>query len=140
MTACITTSEIPQVIALLRAQLVEAGLGAWEIEPWLTKATARLTRDLHDGTCAYFVAYLNDEPIAMAGALLHDDHPFFSLKTNRYGCIVDEYVLPAHRGRDLEKHLRAQILAWIAQNAATAITTTPPGCARLAVNTIAWKL
>lgn len=140
MNTRITIAEITHVIALLRTKLIEAGLGAWEIEPWLAKATARLTRDLHDGTCAYFLEYHNGEPIAMAGALLRHDAAFLSLKAHRYGCVVDEYVLPAHRNHGLEPPLRAHALAWIAEATARTETAIPPNAARLAASSGGGKL
>lgn len=140
MAIRITESELHDAIALLQSMLVEAGLGAWEIEPWLKKAAARMAQCHRDGTGAYFVEYLDDKPIGTAGAVLRDSHAFLSLKTGRYGCVVDEYVLPTHRRRGTEQRLRAAALAWIAQNSATALDTLPPDVARLAANSGGGKL
>jgi len=140
MATRITASEFPHVIALLQAKLVEAGLGAWEIEPWLTKAGARLVKDHHDGTCAYFVEFFEGRPIGMAGALLCEHHSFLSLKTALYGQVVDEYVLSSQRGRGFERMLRATAVAWITENSATVILATSPDAARRAVNSGGGKL
>jgi GNAT superfamily N-acetyltransferase len=140
MAIRITESEFHHVIALQRSMLVEAGLGSWEIEPWLTKMRSRLARDHHDGTGAYFVKYIDGNPVGMAGALLRDYHAFLSLKTGRYGYVADEYILPANRGRGLPQQLHAAAVAWILQNGATVLETTPPNVARLAVHNHAWKL
>lgn len=129
----ISDSELPHVVSLLRAMLLEAGLGAWEIEPWLAKASARLAREHRDTTGACFVIYVEDLPVGMAGAQLHEHHAFLSLKTGRYGRVVDEYVLPAHRGQGLEQLLRTAALAWIAQRGVPALDATPPNVARLDV-------
>ena len=140
MTNRITDSECSHLVALLKAMLMEAGLGAWEIEPWLMKAAARVALDHRDNTGAYFVAYLDGHPVGMAGAQLHHHHAFLSLKTGRYGRVVDEYVLPAHRGCGLEQQLRADALAWLVQSGAPVLHSTPPNVARLNAHCYGGKL
>lgn len=136
----ITDSEFPHVLALLRAMLLEAGLGAWEIEPWLTKAAIRIAEDHRADTGAYFVTYVDGQPIGMAGAQVREVHTFLSLKTTRCGHVVDEYVLPAHRGNGLEQQLRTAVLAWIAQTGTPVLDSTPPNVARLATHSHGGKL
>ena len=136
----IADSELQHVVSLLRAMLLEAGLGAWEIEPWIAKATARLACGLRDSTGATFLFYAEGRPVGMAGAQLHDHHAFLSLKTGRYGRVVDEYVMPAHRGNGIEQQLRTAALAWIAQCSAPALNATPPNVARLAAHGHGGKL
>jgi GNAT superfamily N-acetyltransferase len=132
MAIRITESEFQHVLALLRSMLVEAGLGKWEIDPWLAKAAARLAQNHQDGTGAYFLEYVDGSPVGMVGASLHDHHAFLSLKIQRYGCVVDAYVLPAHRRTGLEQQLRADAVAWIRQAGAVVLDAPPPNVARLA--------
>lgn len=140
MAIHITAAEFHHVTALLRSMLVEAGLGAWEIEPWLTKAAARLAENYQNGTAAYFVEYVNGTPVGMAGALLREQHNFLSLKTGRYGRVVDEYVRPEYRGRGLELKLQSEADTWITQNNAKVLTATPPDVARLTAHSGGGKL
>jgi GNAT superfamily N-acetyltransferase len=128
------------MITLLRSMLVEAGLGAWEIEPWLTKAELRINQDHRDRIGAYFVEYVDGQPVGMASALLRDYHAFLSLKTGRYGSVADNYVLPAYRGRGIEQRLHAEAHAWIRQNGAAIVDTIPPNIARVAANSGGGKL
>lgn len=136
----IADSEFPHVVSLLRAMLLEAGLGAWEIEPWIANSAARLTRLHRENAGAYFVFYCDGHPVGMAGAQLHDRHAFLSLQTGRYGRVVDEFVLPAHRGNGLEQKLRDAALAWLARQNVPALEATPPNVARLDVLSRGGKL
>ena len=140
MSLRITESEFFHMITLLRSMLVEAGLGAWEIEPWLTKTKLRMAQDHRDGTGAYFVEHVDGQPVGMASALLRDYHAFLSLKTGRYGCVTDSYVLPAYRGRGIDQRLHAEAHAWIRQNGAAILDAIPPNIARLAANSGGGKL
>ena len=140
MALRITESEFHHVIALLHSMLVEAGLGAWEIDPWLTKAKARLTQDHRIGSGAYFVEYRGDTPIGMAGAQLRDYHAFLSFKTGRYGCVIDEYVLPSYRGQGIEHRLRVEATAWLRQATDIVLDAAAPNIARLAASSGGGKL
>lgn len=140
MSQRISESEFHHVLALLRSMLVEAGLGAWEIDPWLEKTAARLVKNHQAGTSAYFVESIDGQPVAMAGALLGEHHRFLFLISERYGRVVDEYVLPEFRGRGLEQRLRAEAAAWIAQTNSVILTAAPPDVARLAASSGVGKL
>ncbi|MFT3867916.1 MAG: GNAT family N-acetyltransferase [Nibricoccus sp.] len=140
MAVRITDLEFPHVLALLRAMLREAGLGAWEIEPWLSKSAARIARDYRENSGAYFVTYIDGQPVGVAGAQLREAQAFLSFKTTRYGQIVDEYVLANHRGNGLEQKLRTAALGWIAQMGMPVLESTPPNLARLAVHSHGGKL
>lgn len=136
----ITESEVPYVLGLVRAMLLEAGLGAWEIEPWLAKSAVRIANEQQENSGAYFLSYIDGQPVGVAGAQLRESHALLSLKTIRYGQVIDEYVLSAHRGKGLEQKLRNAALAWIAQNGARVLETTPPNVARLIAHSYGGKL
>ncbi|MFT3781546.1 MAG: hypothetical protein QM790_05965 [Nibricoccus sp.] len=140
MVRPLTAAETPIVISLLKAMLVEAGLGAWEIDVWLKKAEARIAAQYRVGATCYFLKQIAGEPAGVIGALLGEESSFLAIKSLRYGVLVDEYVLAPHRGQNCERELREAAAAWIEQNAAAVARNVPANACRLAVMSHGGKL
>jgi GNAT superfamily N-acetyltransferase len=62
----------------------------------------------------HFIAY-NEEntPIAIAGAILKTDFPYFTFKPGVYGWIIDVYTLPEYRGNKLATRLLELTNKWL---------------------------
>ena len=58
-------------------------------------------------------------PVAIAGALLKTDFPYFLFKPGYYGWIIDVYTAPAHRGRKLATRLHELTRQWLIEKGVT---------------------
>jgi GNAT superfamily N-acetyltransferase len=66
------------------------------------------------GQMRHFFAYnAEGQPVAVAGALIKDDFPFFLFKPGYYGWIIDVYTLPAYRRKGLAGRLLEETLQWL---------------------------
>lgn len=62
----------------------------------------------------HFIAYdKNNEPLAIAGALIKSDFPYYLFKPGYYGWIIDVYTVPQHRGKGLASNLMTLTVQWL---------------------------
>lgn len=62
----------------------------------------------------HFFAYNTEgQPVAVAGALIKNDFPFFLYKPGYFGWIIDVYTLPAFRRKGLAGRLFENTLKWL---------------------------
>jgi GNAT superfamily N-acetyltransferase len=85
-----------------------------------------------DGKCRHLGYRVDDNIVALAGALICEGSPFLSTQTVRHGLTIDEYVLPEYRNRGIGQRLRRELLVWLAEKGACLGATVPPNLARLA--------
>lgn len=66
------------------------------------------------GRIQHFIAYNREqEPIAISGALLKTDFPYFLFKPGYYGWIIDVYTVPQYRGKKLASRLLELTQQWL---------------------------
>lgn len=66
------------------------------------------------GRIQHFIGYNKvNEPIAIAGALLKTDFPYYLFKPGYYGWIIDVYTVPKYRGRKLASQLLELTQQWL---------------------------
>ena len=62
----------------------------------------------------HFIAYdRNHEPLAIAGALIKSDFPYYLFKPGYYGWIIDVYTVPRYRGKGLASKLMELTARWL---------------------------
>lgn len=62
----------------------------------------------------HFIAYdRNNEPLAIAGALIKSDFPYYLFKPGYYGWIIDVYTVPRYRGKGLASKLMELTARWL---------------------------
>lgn len=61
----------------------------------------------------HFIAYDGQQPVAIAGALIKRDFPYFLFKPGEYGWIIDVFTDPFHRGRKLAAKLIERTHEWL---------------------------
>jgi GNAT superfamily N-acetyltransferase len=71
-------------------------------------------KEYREGRIAHFIARDSGNiPVAIAGALLKTDFPYFLFKPGYYGWIIDVYTAPEHRGRNLAARLHEMTRRWL---------------------------
>jgi GNAT superfamily N-acetyltransferase len=66
------------------------------------------------GRIQHFIAYNGEqEPVAITGALLKTDFPYYLFKPGYYGWIIDVYTVPQYRGRRLSSQLLQLTHQWL---------------------------
>lgn len=73
------------------------------------------SREFEAERLRHYAAYTKEGhvPVAITGALLKEDFPYFLFRPGSYGWIVDVYTLPEHRQRGLAKALLAKTHEWL---------------------------
>lgn len=62
----------------------------------------------------HFIAYdKNNQPLAIAGALIKNDFPYYLFKPGYYGWIIDVYTVPQYRGKGLASSLMTLTVQWL---------------------------
>ncbi|MFZ1642283.1 MAG: GNAT family N-acetyltransferase [Candidatus Contendobacter sp.] len=70
--------------------------------------------EFEEGRIQHFIAYNGEhEPVAIAGALLKTDFPYYLFKPGYYGWIIDVYTVPKYRGRKLASQLLELTQQWL---------------------------
>lgn len=65
-------------------------------------------------TMTHFIAFNDaDEPVAVLGALIKNDFPYFTYEPGFYGWIVDAYTRPEYRGKGLASKLLEANIQWL---------------------------
>jgi GNAT superfamily N-acetyltransferase len=73
-------------------------------------------KELKEGRIRHFIAYgPEDQPVAIAGALLKNDFPYRFFKPGYYGWIIDVYTLPGYRGKGLSTRLLSLTHEWLCE-------------------------
>lgn len=71
-------------------------------------------KEFERGKIQHFIAYNREqEPVAIAGALLKTDFPYFLFKPGYYGWIIDVYTAPQYRGKKLASRLLELTQQWL---------------------------
>ena len=66
------------------------------------------------GRIQHFIAYNREqEPVAIAGALLKMDFPYYLFKPGYYGWMIDVYTIPHYRGKKLASRLLELTQQWL---------------------------
>jgi len=66
------------------------------------------------GRIRHFIAYNSyKEPVAIAGALLKNDFPYYLFKPGYYGWIIDVYTKPQYRGKKISTKLLQLTHDWL---------------------------
>lgn len=62
----------------------------------------------------HFISYNSSgEPVAVVGALLKEDFPYFLFKPGSYGWIIDAYTKPEYRKRGVASKLLDANIQWL---------------------------
>jgi GNAT superfamily N-acetyltransferase len=70
--------------------------------------------EFDEGRMQHFIAYNGEhEPVAIAGALMKTDFPYYLFKPGYYGWIIDVYTLPKYRGKKLASQLLELTQQWL---------------------------
>lgn len=74
----------------------------------------RYNEEFDAGNIRHFIAFDSDnEPLAIAGALIKSDFPYYLFKPGYYGWIIDVYTVPQHRGKGLASRLMKLTAQWL---------------------------
>lgn len=74
----------------------------------------RYNREFDAENIQHFIAYdKNKAPLAIAGALIKSDFPYYLFKPGYYGWIIDVYTVPQHRGKGLASRLMKLTAQWL---------------------------
>jgi len=66
------------------------------------------------GKIQHFIAYDgNHKPLAITGALIKNDFPYYLFKPGYYGWIIDVYTIPQYRGKGLASSLMKMTMQWL---------------------------
>lgn len=76
-------------------------------------------KELKEGRIRHYIAYDSENvPVAIAGAILKNDFPYFLFKPGYYGWIIDVYTVPQFRGKKLATKLLKLTHQWLLQKGA----------------------
>jgi len=124
-------TDLALILDFKSRMLVQSG--CWLLPRDWEKSGTELYQNLYrQGKCQHFSYETGGRLVALAGALLCDESPGLSMQEERYGMLIDEYVLPEYRNQAIAAQLRSRLLAWLEEKGVRLTTTTPPNTARLA--------
>lgn len=93
---------------------------------WRERFVAYASRRIHAGELRYFIAEMDGEVVATAGALLRDGYPS-DIHGVPYGYVFGVSVKPKARKRGIATELTRQAVAWLkAQNVARLVLHASP--------------
>lgn len=107
--------DIPLAIELRKLLFEEMGVPD---EVLIDNAYENIQRfyidEFNKGRIRHFIAYNScNEPVAIAGALLKNDFPYYLFKPGYYGWIIDVYTKPQYRGRKISTKLLQLTHDWL---------------------------
>lgn len=75
--------------------------------------------ELSGDNIAHYIAYDGDKPVAVAGALIKTDFPYYLFNPGYYGWIIDVYTVTEYRGRGLASELIDKAHQWLREKGVT---------------------
>ncbi|RUT48007.1 GNAT family N-acetyltransferase [Paenibacillus anaericanus] len=112
----ITEEELPLALDFRQRMFSEMGVS----DEVLISDSKQILQEMYSrefgaGRLRHYVAYPTDSlvPVAICGALIKDDFPYFLFRPGSYGWIVDVYTVPEHRGKGLAKVLLTHTHDWL---------------------------
>jgi GNAT superfamily N-acetyltransferase len=106
--------DIPVIVELRKILFQEMGVpDSTFIDHVYDVVTEDYSREYESGRIQHFLAYDGKQPVAIAGALIKSDFPYYLFTPGRYGWIVDVYTKPEYRGRQLATKLIEKSHQWL---------------------------
>ncbi len=106
--------DIPQIVEFRRALFKEMGVpDSSFVEDVYGVVAKYYTEEFTKGSIRHFIAYDGKLPVAIAGALIKNDFPYYLFKPGYYGWIIDVYTKPGYRGRQLASRLIEETHRWL---------------------------
>lgn len=112
----INAEDLPSILDFRHRMMNESGTVDWLREDWRTITAKIYTGMYEDGTGVHFGAVVGTDIVATAGAMVKNDFPFMTFQTNRYGWVMDVYVLPEFRKQGLAKQLTLRTVEWLREH------------------------
>lgn len=84
----------------------------------------------HEDKCCHFILYDDENPIAIAGAVIKEDVPFCFFKTPFYGYIIDVYCIPEERKKGYATQVVTAVINWLEEKDVHNIKLKPSNEAR----------
>lgn len=112
----IAEAELPLALDFRQKLFLEMGVSENVLIPESRQVLYELySREFEADRLRHYAAFTkdNDIPVAVTGALLKEDFPYFLFRPGTYGWIVDVYTLPEHRQRGLAKALLMKTHEWL---------------------------
>lgn len=112
--------DIKLVVSLRRLLFLDMGVpDSSFIDNVYDKVEAYYAEELTRDNIAHFIAYDGDKPVALAGALIKTDFPYYLFAPGYYGWIIDVYTIPEYRGRKLATELLDRTHQWLKEKGVT---------------------
>ncbi len=106
--------EVPVIVELRKILFEDMGVPESSFINDVYKVITRdYFKEYEQGRIQHYLAYDGDQPVAIAGALIKQDFPYYLFLPGKYGWIVDVYTKPEYRGKKLASKLIELSHLWL---------------------------
>ena len=106
--------DIPLIVELRKALFQDMGVPDNSFVDNVYDVIAeRYTEEYKKGNIKHYIAYDGELPVAIAGALIKEDFPYYLFAPGYYGWVLDVYTKPEYRGNRLASELLSRTHQWL---------------------------